>query len=537
MTHTFDAVTKQYLRFELGENASSVKNQTFNIAEIEVYNEVVSTAAYAAAFTDVNGNLMNADTDENGVFEFMDCDLSVSVKITNPGLLAPTDYVIYGERAEEAPVELDAGSLNLPALDSSAAVNLDLSNAIGKACAAISVKTADGTEIGRLERVNDGFESVFVKGKFDSVLQPGKSMAYRLRYPTPDNPANDGAYPLVTYLHGTGSQGSDNLKPITMEKKGQPEYSRSLMYQLTRIPANAAYNGYILVPQCPAGDLWASEGQWASGEYSVDAVAETSAMKLYLELLETICANEKVDRSRLYITGFSMGGFGTFDAVARRPDLFAAAAPVAGGFDVSKAAALRDVPFRIYHNDTDTVVASAGSRAMYAALTAAGGIAEYIEWTFATGGVYSHNAWQPTYDTDFGGAALYAWLFAQKKRGLDSFTVSSATAAPASALLRITADVVNNNPQSRRAVVLAAVYNKESKQLAGVSALPEALYAAGSTPVRFDFETPKADLFIQYACRIYVWRDSSALKPLSLGADAANAAVVANVVPQDSNAA
>jgi predicted peptidase len=118
-----------------------------------------------------------------------------------------------------------------------------------------------------------------------------------------------------------------------------------------------------------------------------------------------------IDADRLYVTGLSMGGYGTWEAIERWPNYFAAAAPLSGAGDPSKAALLVHEPIWAFHGALDTVVPVSGSRDMISAITQAGGHPRYTEfpndghdlWT--SGKVYS-----PTADP-----AFFSWLFSQKK--------------------------------------------------------------------------------------------------------------------------
>ena len=124
-------------------------------------------------------------------------------------------------------------------------------------------------------------------------------------------------------------------------------------------------------------------------------------------LIEKSIKELPVDPKRVYITGLSMGGYGTWDLVARRPDLFAAAAPVCGGADEAHGRrGSRTSPIWAFHGAKDTAVKPARSRNMIAALEKAGGKPKYTEYPDV-----GHNSWDPAYKDP----ELFKWLFAQKK--------------------------------------------------------------------------------------------------------------------------
>jgi len=112
-----------------------------------------------------------------------------------------------------------------------------------------------------------------------------------------------------------------------------------------------------------------------------------------------------IDPKRLYVTGLSMGGFGTWDLISRLPKKFAAAVPICGGADEAQAAAIAKVPVWVFHGGNDDVVKTVRSRNIVAALKAAGGAPKYTEYP----GV-GHGSW----DQAYGEAELFPWLFSQK---------------------------------------------------------------------------------------------------------------------------
>ncbi len=222
----------------------------------------------------------------------------------------------------------------------------------------------------------------------------GKTLPYRLLIPENYDPKKQ--YPLVVFLHGIGECGTDNEKQLIHGVKtfAQPEYRRK-------------YPCFVLAPQCPLGALW------VRGDLNLNLArhkmpAEPSApMRLLLELIPALQKEFRIDPKRLYVTGMSLGGFGTWDLLCRRPDWFAAAAPVCGGADEEQAPKIARIPIWVFHGAKDDVVKPTWSRNMVAALRKAGGKPKYTEYPDV-----GHNAWDRAYKDP----ELYAWLFAQKRK-------------------------------------------------------------------------------------------------------------------------
>jgi poly(3-hydroxybutyrate) depolymerase len=149
---------------------------------------------------------------------------------------------------------------------------------------------------------------------------------------------------------------------------------------------------------------WANM-DWAAKKGSA-AKAPSTPARLALAALDALRKEFNLDPSRLYLTGLSMGGYGTWDTIARHPKLFAAAVPVCGGGDESTAPAIKDLPIWCFHGGADKTVPPERSRNMIEALKAAGGHTRYTEYP----GV-GHNSWDKAYAEP----ELPTWLFAQKR--------------------------------------------------------------------------------------------------------------------------
>ncbi|MEQ9406717.1 MAG: alpha/beta hydrolase-fold protein [Fuerstiella sp.] len=218
---------------------------------------------------------------------------------------------------------------------------------------------------------------------------------FHYRLLSPPTIEKDRTYPLVVFLHGAGERGDDNKRQLNYlpEQMAQPRWRE-------RFPC------YVLAPQCRPEARWV-EVDWSLPE-SHEAPAEPGdQMKAVLQMLERTLADEPIDPKRIYLTGLSMGGYGTWDLAVRRPNLFAAIAPICGGADNSTLTVLKDMPVWVAHGDADTAVPVSRSRLAVEALRAAGGQPVYVELP----GV-GHNSWTPSYADNDG---LVPWLFRQQK--------------------------------------------------------------------------------------------------------------------------
>jgi len=224
------------------------------------------------------------------------------------------------------------------------------------------------------------------------VFEDGdQKLPYRLLKPLK---VEDGKkYPLVIFLHGAGERGADNEKQLV---HGVPQFAT---------PENRKkYPCFLIAPQCPEGKKWV-EVDWSADSHT-QPKDPGEVGRLTLALIEKSIKDLPVDPKRVYVTGLSMGGYGTWDLVARRPDLFAAAAPVCGGADEATAHKIKAIPIWAFHGAKDTAVKPERSRNMIAALKKAGGKPKYTEYPDV-----GHNSW----DNAYRDPVFFKWLFAQKK--------------------------------------------------------------------------------------------------------------------------
>lgn len=229
----------------------------------------------------------------------------------------------------------------------------------------------------------------FTGGEFQD-----EELAYRLMPPA--NPEAGKTYPLVVFLHGAGERGTDNA--------AQLKYLPTLMAQphwRERFPC------YVLAPQCRPDHKWV-EVDWSLPETHAMPEQPGDMMAFAIQAIDKTLADEQIDRSRIYLTGLSMGGYGSWDLAMRRPNFFAAAAIVCGGADNSRVTALKNLPLWVVHGDADKVVPVERSRKPVQLLREAGANPVYVEYP----GV-GHDSWNPSYSDNDG---LVPWLFRQQQQ-------------------------------------------------------------------------------------------------------------------------
>ncbi len=223
--------------------------------------------------------------------------------------------------------------------------------------------------------------------------QNGYVLPYRLY--VPKNYDCGEHYPVLVFLHGAGERGNDNTAQL---KNG--------VQNLFNDPTSPVYDAIVIAPQCPEGEQWVMT-PWAKGNYQIADTPESRGLECVCAILDEIRETYNVDDDRVYVTGLSMGGFGTWDLLARHGARFAAGMPVCGGGDASYAKLLKRIPIRTFHGSADDAVPVTGTRKMFAAIKKEGG--EMIDYTEFDGA--GHNVWDMTYnDPD-----NVEWLFSQSR--------------------------------------------------------------------------------------------------------------------------
>lgn len=226
---------------------------------------------------------------------------------------------------------------------------------------------------------------------FERTLTKTVGYKYLLAFPTGYEAKGEKRWPLMIFLHGAGERGDDVW---TVAKHGPPKLIKEAGDDAaTRLLTE---NFIVVSPQCPKGKWWDAEA--------------------VLALLDEILSRHLVDTSRVYLTGLSMGGFGTWDVAMAYPEKFAAIAPICGGgqfatafqSNLSKRSELRSLGVWVFHGGQDKTVSPAESQHMVDLL-------KRFEVTDLTYTVYPeapHDSWTQTYSNP----ELYTWLLKHERK-------------------------------------------------------------------------------------------------------------------------
>ena len=201
------------------------------------------------------------------------------------------------------------------------------------------------------------------------------------------------ALPLVIFLHGAGERGNDNC----MQLKHCIKY-------FVDDTVTRRYPFLLMVPQCPNERRWVNT-DWSLPEHTMDSVP-TTELRGVMAVLDSLVDCGIVDSTRVYICGISMGGYGTWDALQRWPEKFAAAIAICGGGDPACAEAMKDIPIYIFYGLQDGIVMPSRSIQMYDALQEVGNNKAVL----VTYPELGHGCWDEAFST----AGLFEWMFGKK---------------------------------------------------------------------------------------------------------------------------
>lgn len=230
----------------------------------------------------------------------------------------------------------------------------------------------------------------------------GAQLPYRLLSP---DIADGKKYPLIVFLHGAGERGTDNalqllyLAPLRLAYESAPDGS---MQQIS-------HKAFMVFPQCGKKSQWVLV-PWGDKKHSPIPAEPSPEMANVHELVSKLKRELPIDERRIYITGLSMGGYGTWDYITRWPEEVAAAIVVCGGADNDAVRAnnkVNSIPIRIYHGSLDPAVPVERGRDAFAAVRDVNDKATYIEY-----GKSYHGIWTRAYSEP----GLADWLFGNVRK-------------------------------------------------------------------------------------------------------------------------
>lgn len=209
------------------------------------------------------------------------------------------------------------------------------------------------------------------------------TLPYRLFLP--DGYDKKKEYPVLLFLHGAGEVGSDNSSHLNN------------FTQAFSVAGDILRKAIIVCPQCPSDSWWELDGYYYRDEAGALGTAK--------HLLDDVIYKYNGDTDRIYVTGLSMGGYGTWQMLQRYGNYFAAGVPLCGWGDPSQATKLAKIPIWVFHGTDDPTVNIEGSKEMVRAISEKGGT--MLEYTELVG--VGHNAWDYAYKN----REMFCWMFSQ----------------------------------------------------------------------------------------------------------------------------
>jgi len=231
--------------------------------------------------------------------------------------------------------------------------------------------------VGAIFLINGNLSAQQTANNFQATVQLEVAYKYLLFLPENQENAIDGLSPMIVFLHGSGERG-DKLDLV--KKHGPPKL----------VEENKDFPFIVISPQCPSGERW-------------DPIA--------LEALITeMIHKHPVDPNRIYLTGLSMGGYGTWDLALRNPTMFAAIAPICGGdhMDAYQVYKIKDLPIWVFHGALDQAVPIGNSVTIVNALKKIDNRVKFTVYPEA-----GHDSWTETYNNP----ELYQWFLYNQLSG------------------------------------------------------------------------------------------------------------------------
>jgi|TARA_Y100000310_G_scaffold337083_1_gene423225 predicted peptidase len=209
--------------------------------------------------------------------------------------------------------------------------------------------------------------------KLKTTLKKKVETQYLLFLPDGYEKKGDKKWPMIFFLHGAGERG-DDLNKVAIH--GPPKIVQS----------RKDFPFVVVSPQCPTGQFWSND--------------------VLLALLDHVVDEHAIDEDRIYLTGLSMGGYGTWSLASTAPDRFAAIAPICGGGSRIMGWALGDMPTWVFHGAKDPVVPLDEAERMVELLKRMNNPVKYTVYPEA-----GHDSWTETYDNE----ELYKWFLEHRR--------------------------------------------------------------------------------------------------------------------------
>ena len=232
--------------------------------------------------------------------------------------------------------------------------------------------------------------------KKEIFIQDEDTLRYRILKPNNYNPNKQ--YPVHLFLHGSGERGNDNFSQLTHGAK-----------LFLKKENREKYNSWVIFPQCSKNDRWPSISSDLWDQVFENKIKKPNkSLGLVIRLMDEFIKKKDVDNQRIYLSGLSMGGMGTFEVLYRRPDMFAAATPICGN-GITQLAKLfaNKVPVWIFHGSDDKVVSPKYSLEMARAIIESGGSPKMTLYADV-----DHNSW----DNAFAEKDFLKWIHSKTNK-------------------------------------------------------------------------------------------------------------------------
>lgn len=223
------------------------------------------------------------------------------------------------------------------------------------------------------QEITNRGENRQTENNFEATVEVNVQANYLLYLPKNYN--NKNRFPLLMFLHGAGERGND-LELV--KKHGPPKL----------IEEGKDFPFIIVSPQCPLNSWWPNE---------------STAL---FALIDDLCEKLYIDEEKIYLTGLSMGGYGTWAMAINNPDRFAAILPICGGGDVRNVCKIGRLPVWAFHGAKDAVVPLKESQDLVDKLKSCNGNVEFTVYPEA-----NHDSWTETYNNQ----KVYEWLLSNSR--------------------------------------------------------------------------------------------------------------------------